>query len=209
MARSAPSVHDAQAALSDHCAARDAVADELDDVDTRILQRVETERATHTPHRRLRGLHDLLLVGDEAIEIDRRVDVLALLAKVGRRVDAVELHEQHRHVLDVDLDECVGRGVEPLRLRRRKREFDALQEALVTLWVFEQRIPARHVSLPREQLGLGKDASNPLDAHERCPSIERIRLRGSAACGEAKPRRKRRRPGLQAVAARSPEAGQA
>jgi len=83
----------AQPALVDHGAAADAVADELDDVGARRLQHRQVEVAAHAAQRRLLVLERLLVVGDEAIELDRRVDVLLLLDEVAIGVDDVDLQQ--------------------------------------------------------------------------------------------------------------------
>ena len=170
-------LHEPQRALVDHRAARHAVANELDDVDARLPQRVELECTAHAANRRLRELGDLLLVGNESIEIDRRVDGLALVAQVCGSVDAIQLHEQHRHVLDVDLDRggCIRR--EARRLRRRKRQLHAVDDLLVARRVLEHRVPPRHIAFAAQQLGLGEQALHPICAHEGRPLVERVRGR--------------------------------
>ncbi len=72
---SAETLDRAECALADHRAAGHAVADELDDVHARLREAREFERTSNAPQRRFVVLEGPLLVRDEAVEVDRRVDL--------------------------------------------------------------------------------------------------------------------------------------
>ena len=91
----------AQFSLADQGPAAPAVADEVDDVDTRFGQRGELEMPPHPPQRRLLVLVGFFLIGDQPVQVDVGVHFRQVLAIEVLRVDLEHLDNQRADVLDL------------------------------------------------------------------------------------------------------------
>ena len=84
---------EAQLALADEGATAHAIPDELHNIGTTLGQGGEVEVALHAAQRRHVVGVGLLLIGHQAVELDARVHLAALLAVVVQRVDLEDLHD--------------------------------------------------------------------------------------------------------------------
>ena len=132
-----------------------AVADEVDDENARLIERRKLELAPCTPQRRLLVLVDLLLVGDQPVEVDVGVDLGQLAAIEVSRIDLEDLDDQRLDVLDVQVerDRLIGR--ERLLVGHREIEIDPLFQRLV-LRGRQHGVPSLGIADAAYDLYLGK-----------------------------------------------------
>ena len=114
-----------QPALADQRPAALAGADEVDDVHARLVQLRELELASHPPQRRLGVVEREFNVRHQAVEVDVGVDLAFLILVEIGRVDLEDLHDQGRHVLDVQIERHRFVDVEVRLVRGGEVDVDA------------------------------------------------------------------------------------
>ena len=140
--------------LENQCAAALSVADKVDDINSPPLECGKLEVAANSPQWRLVEGMRLLVIGDQAVELDTGAGRLQRVAKVVLRIDFVNLDEQFLDVLDVQIEPYgrVGR-VHPLR-RIGEIKIDPLLELLVN-GRRQHGVPLLGIALTVDDLGLG------------------------------------------------------
>jgi hypothetical protein len=118
----------AQPALVDHRAARDAVADQIDDVGAGARAHRQLEQLAVTHDRGLCERQHHLVARREPVEIEIRRDLAVVVLEVGQRIDPEHLHHELGDVLDVHRERDRLAGREAHRVVRAQRELDAIAE---------------------------------------------------------------------------------
>ena len=157
-----------QFAFADQRAAALAVADELDHPRTALAGELrEREGPLDQAHRRVVVGLCRLRAGDQAVEVDRGVQVALGLEKVVERIDLEHVDDQLRHVLHADLEHDLVPGGKMAPVLGCDLDLHAVADPLVSNWV-EHRKQLLRVALAGQNPRLGEQRPQPLGAHILC-----------------------------------------
>ena len=153
-----------QGAFAHENPATDAVADELDHVDAPFLQLRESEGAGDPPHGRFLELYGSFTGGGEAVQLDARVDLLALAQVVVEGIDLELLDQKRLDVLGPKGNLHLFTRGEAFLVGVGEVEIHAVLEGL-HLARAQHGVPLLRISQTRSQLGLGEDFLEVVVAH--------------------------------------------
>ena len=141
-----------------------AIADELDHIDAMFLQFGKCEGPSDSPHGRFLELDGPFTGGREPVQLDARVDLLALAQVVVEGIDLEFLYQKRFDVFGPEGNLHLFARVEAFLVGVGEVEVYAILDGLHLARV-QHRVPLLRISQACSQLGLGEDPLEVVVAH--------------------------------------------